>query len=278
MKYLSLLVILLLALGCQQPVEGQVAYQELKLSDVQKAKQDSIIDKYATNGAHKYNYNIDMDKWQSYLDDGLKQDSTIAYLWQQKAMPYFKARKYELGMTYLDKAVQYDVKRYLPYRAFIKCVFSKTYREAIVDFEECIVRWGESYEMDHTYTFYIGLSYLQLNEFKKAEEYFLKAVAKQKEVFQDIHHVDLFYLGIVCYEQHRYKEAIGYFDKAIEEYKEFSDAYYYKGLSQYRLEDVISAKETVMKAVEYNKMGYSINEANAIYEPYPYQLKRDCSK
>ncbi|MCC9041536.1 hypothetical protein LNQ81_02240 [Myroides sp. M-43] len=203
----------------------------------------------------------------------MQQDSTIAYLWQQKAMPYFKVRKYELGMTYLDKAVQYDVKRYLPYRAFIKCVFSKTYKEAIADFEECIMRWGDGYEMDHTYTFYIGLSYLQLNEFKKAEEYFLKAVAKQKEVFQDIHHLDLFYLGIVKYEEELYQDAIDYFDLATKEYKEFSDAYYYKALCQDKLNDT-EAEGTFKIFMDYNKKGYSINEANAIYERYPYQIEK----
>src|SRR5690606_41476203 len=88
--------------------------------------------------------------------------------------------KYEVGMEYIDKAVKYDAKRYLPYRAFIKCVFAKTYKAAIKDFEECIANWGDSYEMDHTYSFYIGLSYLQLNEFEKAEEYFKHTIAEQK--------------------------------------------------------------------------------------------------
>ncbi|WP_317044770.1 hypothetical protein [Olleya sp. Bg11-27] len=84
-------------------------------------------------------------------------------------MPYFKAKKYEVGMTYLDKAVLYKPERWLSYRAFIKCIFAKTYKSAIVDFEECIKREGNTYVMDHTYRFYIALSYLQLNEFEKAE-------------------------------------------------------------------------------------------------------------
>lgn len=154
-------------------------------------------------------------------------------------------------------------------------MFSKNYKAAIIDFEECLTRWGDSYEMDHTYTFYIGLSYLQLNEFDKAEQYFLRAVEKQKEVFQDIHHVDLFYLGIVCFEQKRYQEAIAYFDKAIAEYKEFSDAYYYKGVTQYKMKDIEAARQSFVEFDKYQKMGYSINEANAIYEPYPYQVRKN---
>jgi len=271
MKYLPF--ILLLFISCQQP-QAQTTLAA-PLTPEQKAKQEEIIDTYATNKAHHYNYTFNLKEWQEALDEGLAQDSTIAYLWQQKAMPYFKSRKYEVGMEYIDQAVKYDPERYLGYRAFIKCVFAKTYREAIVDFETCIANWGDRYEMDHTYSFYIGLSYLQLNEFDKAETYFKRAVAKQKEVFPDVHHLELFYLGIVCYEQERFTEAIAYFDQAVVNYKEFSDAYYYKGLCQWkRKESEEKIKATSDLFFVYNQRGFSINEANAIYERYPYQIPK----
>src|SRR5690606_27741640 len=87
----------------------------------------------------------------------------------QKAMPYFKAKKYEIGMSLINKAVMYDPQRWQPYQAFIKCIFAKTYKEAIIDFQDCKKKWGNNYVMDHTFDFYIALSYLQLNEFRKAE-------------------------------------------------------------------------------------------------------------
>ena len=57
-------------------------------------------------------------------------------------MPYFKARKYEVGMEYINKAVIYAPQEWQPYRAFIKCVFAKTYKEAIIDFEDYIKKFG----------------------------------------------------------------------------------------------------------------------------------------
>ncbi|WP_447769329.1 hypothetical protein [Sphingobacterium faecium] len=66
-----------------------------------KSKQKAIVDRYLVNSAHQYSYYS--KEWQKYIDMGLKEDSTIAYLWQQKAMPLFKQGKYELGMQYLDK-------------------------------------------------------------------------------------------------------------------------------------------------------------------------------
>jgi hypothetical protein len=36
-------------------------------------------------------------------------------LWQQKSMPILKAKKYEVGMKYLDKAVKYNPERWQSY-------------------------------------------------------------------------------------------------------------------------------------------------------------------
>jgi hypothetical protein len=42
-----------------------------------------------------------------------------------KSMPILKAKKYEVGMKYLDKAVKYNPERWQSYRAFIKCILPK---------------------------------------------------------------------------------------------------------------------------------------------------------
>ena len=101
-----------------------------------KSKQDAIIKEHLENGA--WQHMMFSKEWQDEIDLGLKKDSTIAYLWQQKAMPYFKLRKCEIGMPFIDKAVVHDAQRWQPYRAFIKCIFAKTYKDAIIDFEDCI--------------------------------------------------------------------------------------------------------------------------------------------
>lgn len=242
----------------------------------QKKKiQDAIIEEFATNGAQKYDYNYQMAEWQNSLDNGLKKDSTIAYLWQQKAMPYFKAKKYEIGMKYIDKAVHYNPERWQSYRAFIKCIFAKTYKEAIVDFEDCKKKFGNNYVMDHTYNFYIGLSFLQLNEFSKAEIFFKDYVEDIYKNRQGLEHPTvLFYYGISKYEQKKWNEAIIEFDKALKIYPNFSDAKYYKAICLSRLMD---KQENVTKlyneAKEDAKKGYTINEDNTIYETYPYQKR-----
>ncbi len=239
-----------------------------------KKQQDIIIEESLHNCAGKYNYVVNMKEWQECLDAGLKKDSTIAYLWQQKAMPYFKARKYEIGMVFLDNAVKYDKKEWLPYRAFIKCIFAKTYKDAIADFEECIKLYGNGYRMDHTYNFYIGLCYLQLNEYTKAEKLFKEYNDDLFKNRQELEHpTALFYYGISKYELNQYEEAIALFDKALKIYPNLSDAKYYKAICLAKLGKKEEANKLLAEAKKEVKDGYFINEDNAVYETYPYQVR-----
>ena len=236
---------------------------------------DAIIEEFLTNCAEKHNYTYEMTEWQDCLDHGLKKDSAVAYLWQQKAMPYFKCKKYEVGMQYLDKAVLYDKKEWLPYRGFMKCIFSKNYKDAITDLEECIKLYGNGYRMDHTYSFYMGLCYLQLNEYAKAEQLFddyVNDIYKNRQKLE--HPTAYFYQGIAKYELKKWDEAIAIFDKAIKIYPEFSDAKYYKAicwLKQGKPKEEVIALAGIAR--EDAAKGYSINEDNTIYETYPYQKK-----
>ena len=236
---------------------------------------DAIVEEFLTNCAEKHNYVYEMTEWQDCLDQGLKKDSTVAHLWQEKAMPYFKCKKYEVGMQYLDKAVLYNKQEWLPYRGFIKCIFSRNYKDAIKDLEECIKLYGNGYRMDHTYSFYIGLCYLQLNEYKKAEELFdayVNDIYKNRQKLE--HPTAYFYQGIAKYELKKWGEAIAIFDKAIKIYPEFSDAKYYKAicwLKQGKPKEEVIALAGIAR--EDSAKGFSINEDNAIYETYPYQMK-----
>ncbi|MDI9309923.1 MAG: tetratricopeptide repeat protein [Limnohabitans sp.] len=242
--------------------------------EAKKVRQDAIVKEFLTDCAEKYNYTFAMDKWQNCLDQGLKRDSTIAYLWQQKAMPYFKARKYEVGMQYIDRAVFYDAKRWQSYRAFIKCIFAKTYKEALIDFEDCKKKFGNDYVMDHSYNFYIGLCYLQLDEIPTAQEYFKEYIDELYQKRNGLeHHTAYFYYGITLFEQNKWEEAIAIFDKALKIYSNFSEAKLYKSICLARLEKNEESSKLFKEAKEDALKGYNINEDNAVYEMYPYQKK-----
>lgn len=236
---------------------------------------EQIIDNYLTNGAWRVSYFS--PEYQMYIDSAIALNPNIAYLYQQKAMPYFKQSKYEAGIAILDKAIELDAPTHIDYRAFIKCIFAKTYQEAIADFIISKKLKGEhGYVMDHSYDFYIGLCYLQLNQFQKAQDHLNKSIDHTTKTngADWVHHLDLFYAGIVMQELGRHNEAIEYFDRALKNYSTFSDAKYYKAVSLSRTKKYDLAKYIMEECrADFNK-GFTINEDNAIYENYPYQVKK----
>ncbi|WP_234953159.1 tetratricopeptide repeat protein [Psychroflexus halocasei] len=267
------LIAIVFACNQKKTLSNDLTENQSTETNIDKEKQQKIIDEYLKNGA--WRYQMYSQEWQWEIDKGLEKDSTVAYLWQQKAMPLLKMRKYEIGIDYLDKAVKYDRQRWQDYRAFIKCIFAKRYREAIADFEDCKKRFGNGYVMDHTYDFYIGLSHLQLNEFEKAEQIFKEDYDYQEQEFgkDNLHHLDLFYFGITKYELKKYQEAIDLFDKALKIYPKFSDVQLYKAVCLRKLGKYEEAKKYDVLAEQNGRAGNTINEDNAIYEMYPYQWK-----
>jgi tetratricopeptide (TPR) repeat protein len=196
-------------------------------------------------------------------------------LWQQKAMPLFKQKKYELGMPFLDSAVKYDkTNHWLEYRAFMKCIFQKSYRAAINDFNLAIKKNGNSWVMDHSYVFYKGLCYLQLNKLDSAEFLFRKEMEQEIKDRKEAHYLHWFYMGVLQHEQDKYAEAITSFDNSLRQYSQFSDAQYYKAVCLFELKQINQALDVLNQAKENLKFGYTLNEDNAIYEAYPYQINK----
>lgn len=274
MKYTSIIILLILITNCSLNEKKDKEAILVGPKKASKEIQDSIIEEVFKSDVLKTE-GFFSTEWQDELTKALQKDSTIAYLWQQKAMPLFKQGKYELGMPYLDKAVQYNEQQWLEYRGFMKCIFAKSYSEAIADFEVCQKKYGNSYVMDHSYTFYIALSQIQMNQFKKAEELLEVEIERQKQSQGDdwVHHLDLFYLGISRYEQNEYEAAIDAFEKAIKLYPNFSDAQMYNSICLRKLNRIEEADSLREMAKKNGVEGYTINEDNAIYERYPYQIR-----
>ncbi|MDR6919206.1 tetratricopeptide repeat protein [Chryseobacterium sp. 2987] len=209
---------------------------------------------------------------QLYLDSILIFLPKEAFLWQQKAMPLFKQRKYELGMTYLDKAVELDTtNHYREYRAFIKCIFQKSYLEALHEFEELSKVNQDGVVMDHTYSFWMALCCLQLNKFGLSKQYMEKGVAFGKK-HNIVNPYEMFYLGIIEYETGNYSKAIEYLNASLLHYKNFADAKYYKALALAKMNKQEEAEKLFRESEKNFKEGYSFNEGNSLYEMFPYQV------
>lgn len=247
-----------------------------KAETTQRLTNDEIVTKYLRNGA--WRYPITWPEWQLYLDSAISLNPNYAYLYQQKAMPYFKQGKYEIALEILDKAIDADVQAYIDYRGYMKCIFGKRYRDAIMDFIEAKKLKGEKgYVMDHSYDFYIGLCYIQLNEFARSIEFLKKSIENVEKTngASWVHWLDYFYTGIAYQELQKHDKAIEYFNKSIANYKNFSDAKYYKVISLTKIKKYNEAKGLLLECEFDFKAGYTINEGNSKYERYPYQINQE---
>lgn len=237
-----------------------------------KLSKEEIIDKYLKKGA--WYYGMYSPEFQQKIDEGLKLDSTIAYLWQQKAVANIFQMKYSEGMKSLDKAVKFDPNEYLEYRAFINCIYVKDYPAAVRDFEQCKKSYPNRYVMDHSYEYFLGLCHLQLNHFKTAEELLEADARKAKGPNGEdtAHYLTYFYLAIAKLEQGRFADAIVDFDRTLRLYDHFSDAKYHKATALSKLWKVEEAKKLAEEAKKDFEAGYTINDEHVKHERYPYQV------
>ncbi|MDO6598195.1 tetratricopeptide repeat protein [Oceanihabitans sp. 2_MG-2023] len=223
-----------------------------------------------------YQFGLNSEARRKFLDSAIIKNPNMAYLYQQRAMPLYKENKDELGLPYLEKAAALNPVKWLDYMAFMKCIFSKNYKDAIVDFNKALELNGESYVMDHSYYFYLGLCYLQLNEFETAKVFFEKSIAQSvKEDGEEwIHFNDLMYLGIANYELNNYKEAIKIFDEALLLQPKFSDVKFYQAICLARIGEGDKAELKFKEAKEDFINDDIMYEDNSIYERYPYQVRK----
>jgi tetratricopeptide (TPR) repeat protein len=266
------LIILLSVVSCNLATKEKNSTdgsEAIALTSVDSMRIKGFIQKAFSTPLHSLEH-------QQFLDSALSIQPNNGWLWQQKAMPLYKARKYQLGKPFLEKAVEHDPKKWLDYSGFMRCIFSKDYIKSISEFMRAKKEYGDGYVMDHTYNFYIGLDYLQLNQFSKAKEFLLLSKEQQFKDFpkdppqEACHYLDWYYLGIADFELGNYQEAIESFNMSLMVYENFADALYFKGRSMTKLGDV-------EEGVKWEKLAFengdnTINEDNVIYEIYPYQV------
>ncbi|TAG18580.1 MAG: hypothetical protein EAZ32_13390 [Cytophagia bacterium] len=235
--------------------------------------QEKIKDKQAYLDFAYRNYPQTSKEYRAHIEYAIKVFPEDAQLRREVATSYFKAGEYAPAMKYINKAVELDPKSWLGYRAFMKCIFMKDYANAIQDFKQALTLKNGYYEMDHTYHFYIAISYLKLNQLDSADNYMRQSLQLQMPDGKGSgHHLDWFYWGLIKHQQKNYNKAIEYYDKSLGLFSQFPDPLYYKALILRKKKKHKEANESLEKAEEALKQGYKINEDNEVYVNYPFQI------
>jgi tetratricopeptide (TPR) repeat protein len=237
--------------------------------------QDSLIVKYLDK-AEELPYIYNDQAWELYCDSVIAICPNIAYAWRQKAIPYIKNGDYAKAFELENRSVALAPEEWTAYRGFLKCIFTKDYEGAIVDFQKAQQLTPNGYEMDHTCFFYEGLCNLELGNYLKAEENFKKDIFIQtggiKEKEKDVHFNTLLYLGIVYFEMNSNDKAKEYLLKSLEIYRQLPEANYYLGLV-YKREKNNELKEKHLSIAKQSRLdGYGLNEDNIFYAYYPHQI------
>ncbi|WAC01729.1 hypothetical protein N7U66_17805 [Lacinutrix neustonica] len=232
---------------------------------------DEISEKYLKNCA--WQNNLHSEKWQVCIDSAISKNSNIAYLYQQKAMPYLKTGDYYNGMKNLDIAVRLSPNEYCSYRGFMKVIFMKDYDGAILDFLETKNISPGEYIMDHDVDFFLGLCFLMKKEYTIAEDYLNSSLLNDSKHGEDwIHYSNLYYYAIVKYKVKDYDESLITLDRCLKIYPNFANAIYLKAKIMDEKKLFSEAYRLSEKAMTMFNKGFVINESNEIYVNYPYQI------
>jgi tetratricopeptide (TPR) repeat protein len=236
-----------------------------------KEGQEKLVESYHEK-AWKYGYNHPM--WHVYYDSLIAECPNIADAYREKAIPYIKNGDYAAAMPLEDKAVELAPKEWMAYRGFLKCIFTKDFEGAIIDFKKAQEYLPNNYVMDHTYFFFIGISYLEMGELKLAEENMKKDLLLMSPEGKEekMHFNSLFYMGLVYYEMKDYEKAIKYLTHSVDQFKEFPDANYYLAVIYLAQNDEIKAKYHLDLAKSGKSKNYGISEDNVIYCNYPHEI------
>jgi tetratricopeptide (TPR) repeat protein len=266
---LFLSVLALARLGhCQQPTPARLPVGDCS----SKAYQDSLVARYLDRGAHRISYMN--PRWGLYCDSLIAACPNIAYAYQQKAMPLIKCGDYAKAFPLIDKAVALDANKWLAYRGFLKCIFTKDYASALVDFRRVAQLKRNGREMDHTYAFFAGLCNMEMGNYKQAEADFNEDMRQQSgaDGRGEIHFNTLFYAGLRALKQQQYPQAQAYLERCLKAYAQHPEGNYYLALAHRAQGQQAAARQHLDAAQRALISGYRLNEDNIFYTNYPGQI------
>ncbi len=232
--------------------------------------QDSLFHTYA----HKARaYGPDDSRWDATFDSLLVICPNIAEAYQEKGIRQMFTGNFNKAIAYNDTAVTLDPKRWLAYRGYLHCMLTQDYQKAITDLKAAELLTPNAFTMDHTFSFFIALSHMELANYQEAEKYFLKDIAQQRrgEGRNDIHFNSLLYLGILYYVMNEFDQAERRLNECLQLYEMHPMANYYMGMTM-KITGNQRQNGYFEKARQAMQDGYALNEPNLRFARFPRQI------
>ena len=246
------------------------SFSQVTIDCSSKAVQDSLFELYSKKAR---NFGWNEPGWDQTYDSLIAICPNIAEAYQEKGLPHVANGNLQKAFEYNDKAVELDPLRWTAYRGYLHCIYAKNYEKAIVDFESALKFTPYGFVQDHSFPFYLALSYMEMGVYDKAESYFLKDIATQKrgEGQNDIHFNTLAYFGILYYLMNDFDKAEIYLKDCLQLYDLHPIANFYMAKT-FQATGNKQQDHYFEKAKQSLQEGYRLNEPNSQFVSYPRQI------
>lgn len=262
-------ILLLLVLFISAPLTTARAQPDCS----SKSIQDSLFQAYA----HKARtFGPESPGWDATFDTLLAICPNIAEAYQEKGIRQMFLGNFGKLIAYNDTAAALDPKRWLAYRGYLHCMFTRDYQKAITDLMAAEQLTPNAFTMDHTFSFFIALSHMELGNYQEAEKYFLQDIAQQKrgEGGNDIHFNSLLYFGILYYLTNEFDQAIFRLNECLQLYEMHPLANYYMAMMM-KIMGNQRQNAYFEKARQAMQDGYALNEPNMRFAKFPRQIRME---
>jgi tetratricopeptide (TPR) repeat protein len=199
-------------------------------------------------------------EYHAILDESIKIDPTFAYSYMKKSQAYLKSGDFITWKKYMDKAVALDPRDNLDYRGLMRFRCFRDYEGAIKDYERYDSLGFEAGHLDMAR----ALCYKAIGQTQKAIK-ILEVPMNREDYYPGLY--DYLHLGVMYLELEEYEKALEAFLKQSEE-NEIADNQYYlaltrKALKRDNINQLKKAKELYIKDKKLHQ-GY-INPMHKIY-------------
>lgn len=214
----------------------------------------------------------------------LKYDPKSANGWRILGIPYLKRGFAHEAAQYYNKAIEYNAKEWLGYKANCWLFFYRDYETAIkeLDAYDAFTPNFVDYPMATSVDYMRGIAYLRLGKLETAIEYLDKHMKEEKgNVGADyIEPKDYLMLGVAWYQLENYSKAQKVLDEGILYNDNNADLYFYRALVAAKMKDVTTAKKNLDKAEYYISNGGKnivpyYEEFYAVYQQDVDKLRRE---
>lgn len=169
-----------------------LGYSQPTIDCQSQTVRNSLLEVYSQK-AWKFGYNH--PSWIVSWDSLIAICPDIAEAYREKAIPFLKSGDYARAFELENRAVELDPKSWMAYRGFLHCIFTKNYEKALADFDAAEKLTPGASVMDHTFSFFEGLSHMGLANLPMAEQAFIRDLKQQqKSKGNDVHFNTLLYL------------------------------------------------------------------------------------